>query len=293
MRRLQLVELHETRWFPGVWRDLITDFLAHYAVTFRPYAHVVELLARALRQAGTTRLVDLGAGGGCTALGLKPALDEALGAPVTVVLTDKYPNLNAFAAVAARFPGEVEVVTESVDATSVPATLDGFRTLFTSFHHFEPQRARAILANAARSGRGIGVFEYTERRPLLWTLPLILIPALIWCVTPFMRPLTWRRVLWTYLLPVVPLVAVLDGVVSVLRSYSPDELLRMVEGLDLDGYSWRVGRARSLAVSRVTYLIGLPGAPGVPATSHTLSAGSSTATVEPRPTSLDTRIAPR
>lgn len=262
MRRLQLVELHETQWFPRVWRDLFTDFLAHYAATFRPYAHVVELLAGALRRADTTRLVDLGAGGGSTALELKPALDAELRTPVTVVLTDKYPNLGAFTSVAARFPGQVEVVTEPVDATSVPATLDGFRTLFSSFHHFEPRRARAILADAARKGSGIGVFEYTERHVLLWALPLLVTPALIWGVTPLIRPLTWRRLLWTYLLPVVPLVAVWDGLVSVLRSYSTAELEGMVEGLDRDGYSWRVGQARSLGASRVTYLIGVPGSPG-------------------------------
>ena len=258
MRRLQLVELHDTRWFPGVWRDLVTDFLAHYAAFFRPYSGVVDVLAEALERSGTTRMVDLGAGGGSTVLELKAPLDRALGRPVTVVLTDKYPNHGAFSGIVARHPTEVEAVAEPVDATVVPVELVGFRTMFSSFHHFEPPVARAILADAVRQGRGIGVFEYTERRLVRWLMPLILIPALIWSLTPFIRPFAWRRLLWTYLLPVVPLVALWDGFVSVLRSYTPEELTALVDSIEDGGFRWQVGRAPSVWPCRVTYLVGTP-----------------------------------
>jgi len=257
MRRLQLVELHDLAGFPAAWRDPFTDFMAFYAERFRPYARVVPILADALRRAGSRRLIDLGSGGGAAVLALKPGLDAALNAPVRATLTDKYPNRAAFEAAARRFPGEVDWVGESVDATAVPAELDGFRTLLGAFHHFPPELARSILADAARQRRGLAILEYTERRPWLWALPLLLTPLLIWLVTPFIRPLTAGRVLWTYLLPVVPLVAVWDGLVSVLRSYTPEELLALTEGLD-DGCAWVAGHVRSIGASRATYLIGVP-----------------------------------
>ena len=40
-------------------------------------------------------------------------------------------------------------------------------------------------------------------------------------LTPFITPRSWSRVLWTYLIPVVPLATCWDGVVSLLRVYSP------------------------------------------------------------------------
>jgi hypothetical protein len=258
MPRLQLFELHELAWFPACWRNLFTDFMTFYAARFRPFSRAPAILAAALDQAGTNHLLDLCSGGGTAAIALKAALDATRGAPIRVTLTDKYPNLPAFEAAARRCPGEVDFVTEPVDATDVPAGHEGFRILLGSFHHFPPATARAILADAARRRCGIAVFEYTERR-LLWVLPLLLTPGLLWCTTPFMRPMTWQRLLWTYLLPVVPLVALWDGLVSVLRSYTAAEMLALASGNDT--YQWQSGHLRSLGASRVVYLVGLPRTP--------------------------------
>jgi hypothetical protein len=145
-----------------------------------------------------------------------------------------------------------------VDAAEVPRDLEGFRTLFTSLHHFRPEQARALLADAAAGGVGIGAFEYTERRWLVWGPSILLIPLFVWVATPFMRPFSWRRLLWTYLAPVVPLVAMWDGFVSCLRTYSVEELGALVESLDDGRMRWRVGRVRSFGLSRVTYVLGRP-----------------------------------
>jgi hypothetical protein len=61
-----------------------------------------------------------------------------------VFLTDKYPNTAALARVAQDVPG-IRFETDSVSATALPERLDGFRTMFTEFHHFRPAEARAIL----------------------------------------------------------------------------------------------------------------------------------------------------
>ena len=63
-----------------------------------------------------------------------------------------------------------------MSATAVPARLSGFRTMFTSFHHFKPEQAQAILADAVRNRCGIGIFEFTYR--MNWFLLLLsLIPG--------------------------------------------------------------------------------------------------------------------
>jgi len=152
----------------------------------------------------------------------------------------------------------VTSIEDPVDAADVPGDLTGFRTLFTSFHHFDSGQARRVLADAQRSGEGIAVFEFTERNLLLWTIPILLIPLVVFVCTPFIRPFSWDRLLWTYLLPVVPLVAMWDGLVSNLRSYSPAELEALTGD---DSYEWRAGRVRSLGLSRVTYLVGWPNDP--------------------------------
>ena len=43
-------------------------------------------------------------------------------------------------------------------------------------------------------------------------------------VTPLIRPLRWSRLLWTYLIPLVPVITLFEGLVSCLRTYSVQEL---------------------------------------------------------------------
>ncbi len=252
------MELHDQEWFPAAWRNLATDFLSFFFKTFRPYTSAAPVLAGALRRAHAGRIVDLCSGAGQPVLSVLPELERLGAAPRGVVLTDKFPNLGAMRAAAAAWEGTVTCVERSVDATDVSQQLAGFRTLFTSFHHFRPPAARQILADACSKGEGIGIFEFTERNLWLWALPVLLIPAMVWVCTPLIVPFSWRRLLFTYLLPVVPVVAMWDGLVSNLRTYTVSELEAMTAGLEGPGYRWEAGRVRSLGLSRVTYLVGWP-----------------------------------
>jgi hypothetical protein len=216
----------------------------------------VPLLRSALERVGTRQVVDLCSGGGGPWPGLLPRLDSA-DAGVQVRLTDRYPNRDAFERANERTGGRLAFYGEPVDATVLPAGLTGFRTLFTAFHHFPPDAARAILADAVRGGQGIGVFEATQR-----SAPSIIAtafsPLLVLLVTPFIRPFRGSRLFWTYIIPLVPLLVLFDGLVSCLRTYTPRELQEMADSLDAPGYTWEIGHAKGRAPVPVTYLLGIP-----------------------------------
>lgn len=241
--RLHLVELHDLRACPPSLRDALTDFLAFSLNLSRAYEPAGPLLRGAVARARAGRVIDLCSGAG----GPWILLSEMVGVPVT--LTDLYPH---------RGPGPdgLPVHPEPVDARAVPSALDGFRTIFTAFHHFRPDEARAILADAVAKRQGIAVFEAARRAP--WE---ILVCALTWFgilfAEPFIRPWRWSRFFWTYLPPILPLVGTFDGVVSCLRAYSPAELRELVRGLDT--YDWEIGDLRGgWSPLRGTYLIGVP-----------------------------------
>jgi len=252
--RLQLLEIHDQPWCPAGVRDAITDLLQWTLTTVHHYAPAGLVLARALRHTGSATVVDLGSGGGGPWARLLPDI-SGHGATPHLVLTDKYPNRRALERTAQRLGARVGVDPGAVDARAVPPRLTGFRTVFTTFHHFAPDEARAVLADAARGARGIAVFEVTHRSPLM--LVAMLGFAFAPLVVPFVRPFRWDRLFWTYLVPLVPLVAVWDGVVSCLRTYTPVELRALTAGLE----EWRWEAAE---VSRrwwpfpVTYLVGYP-----------------------------------
>ena len=87
----------------------------------------------------------------------------------------------------------------------------------------------------------------------------LLTPLLVIVTTPFIRPFCWRRVLWTYVVPLVPLTCLWDGIVSQLRAYSVSELKSLTQAAEASDYSWRVGRVPILSTpGDLTYLIGSP-----------------------------------
>lgn len=253
--RLHLLEIHDQSWCPVAVRDGITDLIQTGLGWFRAYDAVVPLLARALRRTDARRVVDLASGGG----GPWPRFLELLareGAAPPVILTDRFPNHRALERLRAVTGGALDFHPGSVDATAVPRDLAGFRTLFTSFHHFRPDAARAVLGDAVRRGDGVAAFEITRRDPLSLVLNLLGVAAVLLAV-PFVRPFRWDRLLFTYVIPLLPLAGAFDGCVSCLRTYSPDELRALVAGWPQ--YEWEIGLARHHVLPMwITYLIGTP-----------------------------------
>ncbi len=258
--RLHLFELEDQAWFPRVVRDLATDYLHFMEVTFRLDRPVVALLAEAVRAAKAQCLIDLCSGGS----GPIPLLHRALaaqGLDLRVTLTDRFPNLAAFRRVEAESSGKISFVADPVDARKVPRQLRGFRTIFNSFHHFRPTDAKAVLGDAIDAGQPIGIFEVPERRVSL-ILPLLFTPLFVAIATPFIRPFRWHRLFWTYLVPLVPLTCLWDGIVSQLRAYTVPELETLTEALAPNTYAWHAGRVPIPSTpGHVTYLWGYPRPP--------------------------------
>ena len=256
MKRRQVFEIEDQDWCPPSLRDGLTDYLRFALDMVRPYNTIAPRLAEAVRKSGATRIVDLCSGGGGPWRTLLPALHEA-GCTVPVRLTDRFPNVSAFEAVRQDSGGAIEYSAEPVDATAVGSSTDAFRTIFTAFHHFSPELARQVLRDAVRGGRGIAIFEFLERKPHQLIGSTLIAPLLVWLTVPLMRPFRWRRLLWTYPLPVLPLTAAVDGTMSIFRSYTPAELLELTR--DMPEFEWQAGvQDVPRAPTGVTWLIGVP-----------------------------------
>ncbi len=255
MDRQPWFEMHDSPRYPRFLRDMVTDGLEHAWNSLGMYESIAPLLRRAVEESGAGQVVDLCSGGGGPWLSLEPEMRDAEGQPLPVVLTDKFPNLPAFERTRTASGGRIGFWREPVDARAVPESLRGFRTIFSSFHHFMPDAARAMLADAFAKREGIGVFELAQ--PKARTVALCFgMPVLNWLLTPGMRPLGWSRVVWTYLLPVIPLTLWLDGILSCLRSYSLSDMRELVAGLEAEDYRWEIGEAGS-GKARVAYLVGI------------------------------------
>jgi hypothetical protein len=257
MARIHLFELEDQAWFPAVLRDAGTAYLRLAADLTGQPSYMAPKLAEVLRASGARCLVDLCSGGA----GPIPAVVEHLredGLEATAVLTDLYPNEKSLAAVAGRSGGQVEVHHESVDATAVPAGLTGCRTLFNALHHFRPEAAQRILQSAVYAKQPIAAFDVSERA-VPYLVGILFAPIVFALALPFLRPFDWRWIIFTYLIPIIPLFVVWDGFVSGLRAYSTSELDAMVAAIDGDAFEWETGRVKiGNQPAHVTYLVGWP-----------------------------------
>jgi hypothetical protein len=265
MRRTELFEIHDHPRFPAFLRDLVTDGLQVLWDFGNSYKPILPLLRNVLVRVGTRQILDLCSGGGGPWFHLVRDLEGEQHFPISVCLTDRYPNREAFERALSRSNSNIGFDPRSVQATEVPFDLSGFRTMFSSFHHFRATDARRVLASAVERRKGIAIFEMARREPRI-ILAICFIPFLILFLAPRIRPFRWSRLFWTYGIPVVPFVLWFDGLMSCLRSYSHEELGELVRSLPDASYRWELGTQRD-GFLPVTYLIGYPAslpAPGAP-----------------------------
>ena len=259
MKRLHLFEMEDLPWLPSAIRNGITDFLHFAVVRSDLYKVFARRLASSIRHLHSPRVVDLCSGAGGPWATLHRSIGAATEGGIQVRLTDHYPNLAAFEALARVHAPTFDFSAEPVSALDVPKELTGLRTLFSSFHHFPPAQAASILHDAVNKRQGIAIAESTQRHPLLIAY-MLLTPWIVLLTSPFQAPFRWSRLFWTYLVPAIPLAVMFDGIVSCLRTYTPTEMMSLVKTVPgHETYDWQTGidRHKGLPVG-VTYLIGVP-----------------------------------
>lgn len=256
MPRFHLIEFEDQQWFPATIRNYMTDFLQFVTNQFDLFKGSVPILQKGLEKSGQAQIIDLASGGGGAWLKLVEHLKTSH-PNLKVKLTDYYPNHTAFEKMVRQGNGQLEFEKASVNALGVPQKLKGFRTQFLSFHHFKPADAQQILQNAVDNQAVIAIFE-AQKRSVAHFIQFFFSPINVLLMTPFIRPFSLGRILFTYLIPVVPIFVWWDGLVSVLRTYSVAEMEAMTKELkDGDSFEWEIGEVKNGPVVNL-YLLGYP-----------------------------------
>lgn len=234
----------------------MTDFLQFTANKFDFYKGIVPILKKGVDASKSNRIIDLASGGGGGWKSLSKHIVTEM-PDIDVHLTDYYPNINAFKAMQAYNKDLFSFESKSVNALDVPSNLIGLRTQFLSLHHFRPDAVKQILQNALDSGNPIALFE-AQKRSVSDFIKFFFSPINVLLITPFIRPFSFGRIFFTYLIPLVPLFVWWDGLVSVLRTYSKKELEAIISKLkDAEKYTWEIDHVKNGPI-KIYYLLGTP-----------------------------------
>jgi hypothetical protein len=226
----------------------------------RPFENFAVPFGRFLERIQPASILDLCSGSGDAACLTWHELVASLGGrqnPI-LVLSDLFPNRESFQDLKIRHPDLVDFISEPVDALQPPPRAPRVRSFFNCLHHFRPHQVKSILQDAVDHADGVIVFEVTGRTWKNMFQTILVLPFAASFLTVFLlRPRRFRNLLWGLLVPVVPLTAVFDGVVSNLRTYTVGELAELVDAVETSEYAWEIDTARmSRPGLDATYLLG-------------------------------------
>jgi hypothetical protein len=266
MKRVQLFEFEDFQWFPGWLRTCMTNLIVVFNRMMGVSHTLAKLIADLSKKHQIDAIVDLGAGAG----GAMPEVMKALAEDhqiknVKLTMTDMFPNADAVKKFSNDENDLISYSPTPVDATNLSQAPKGIKTMINCFHHMRPEQAKAILKSASESKEPLLIYELTENKmPLIiwWLfLPVSLVILVVMCLfmTPFVRPLTWQQVVFTYIIPILPFLYAWDGQASMPRMYAFSDLDEMLKDAQNENYTWSKGFAMNKKGKKGgTYLIGMP-----------------------------------
>ena len=210
-------ELEDLPYFPSLLRNFQTEFIGFVVTRFNVYGafiKYIQSLSIPLQQ-----MIDLCSGSGEPA---KHIFKES-NCFSHLILSDKFPNrlLNT---------DKISYLPNSVDVLEMEFQSGVCYTMFNAFHHFNDEDKLKIAKNILASGSPSFFVEILEPNIvcLLKVLFITTIGNLL--LTPLVRPFSFTRILFTYIIPVNIITITYDGIVSVFKSRSINQYQKLFVG---------------------------------------------------------------
>lgn len=252
---LHLFEFMDHAWTPTVLRTTLLDVLDFCNCNFRPwYRLLAEDLLRTAAAEGAECVAEPGAGAAPILRELALLIQRNPAGPaqsLRLIPSDLYPVPEVWRGLQQEFPN-IEPIYEPVDMFGShawpPRTL---LLLAASLHHIPRDRRTRLLQTLLETADGIVVHEPVRRTVISMLLTSFCwFPALLTPAARMGHRGSLRRILLCWLIPVVPLMFVWDGLVSCLRQWTDAEWDQVREELGRKGIG--VHRQTTMHSERIT-----------------------------------------
>ena len=262
MKRIELFEFEDFHWFPANIRTSMTNLI----MVFHRMIGTSDVLSRLLsglhKKHPFKEIVDLGSGSGGPMIETSQKLNASLeDAEIQLTLTDKYPNIHTVERINNQSIPGVRYESKSQDALKMEEHPDALKTMIASFHHMPPPVAKEILKTAERNKQSIFIYEIAENDvpTLLWwvLLPfsIMILILMTLFMTPFVKQLTLSQIVFTYVLPIIPIAYAWDGLASLMRTYTINDVKELIGAYDADSYIWEIEQVKKSNGKKAGYYI--------------------------------------
>ncbi|WP_299115370.1 hypothetical protein [uncultured Winogradskyella sp.] len=265
MKRIQLFEFEDFSWFPSAIRTGMTNLLVVLQKMMGTSNIIATLILTTKQQHNFSKIIDLGSGSGGIMLDVIKQLNKNKTESLELVLTDLHPNPKLVERINSSKADTITYNKISVDATNLSDLPTGLKTMINSFHHMPPNIAKGILKSAQDNKQPLLIYEIGENTipTLLWwillPLSLVILFVMALLMTPFVKPLSWKQLVFTYLIPIIPLCYAWDGQASIMRIYTFKDIEHLIRDFKNETYNWEIAKAKKANGKKAGYyILGLP-----------------------------------
>jgi|GEM_PF-2137946 len=225
MDRKQVKQLINLEWFPSHLKTLIAEFLSWFVLKVDATKPFVPIIENELTDTKSEKIINI---------------DFNLGAGIDTVapfLSDK-----------------IEVL--SIPPSKLNTDKNGLYLFVNCFHQLSIEEAKSNLKKIAESGNPIVVVEGNDDS--LWQIigMTIFVPLTVLLTAPFVKPFRFSRIIFTYLIPILPFAIVVDGCLALMKLYNPDDLKELTSNFNIPNYEWKMGKKDNGRGGKIIYLTG-------------------------------------
>ncbi|MEN0004417.1 MAG: hypothetical protein AAF798_09745 [Bacteroidota bacterium] len=263
VKRLELFEFEDFSWLPNTIRAGVTRIIRVLHRLMGTSDTLENVILNTYEKTSFKQIVDLGSGAGGPMIDTVQKINRSnyLDHPLELLLSDKYPDHEIVQHINEAKISNIRYHKHPVDALAIGNAPVGLKTMIASFHHMSPTMAHQILQAAEHNREPLLIYELAENNvpflvwllllPISWTILILM--ALF--MTPFSRPLTLTQVVFTYIIPIIPIVYAWDGQASIMRTYTFEDIKTLIGTQTSEDYHWEVSEARKENGKKAGYYV--------------------------------------
>lgn len=153
-------------------------------------------------------------------------------------------------------PRHINYLPNSIDAKQPDVPQRHIATMFNAFHHFNGEEQTQILSTLIANEIPFCIVEILNPNPLDFVKIFLTTTVGQLLVAPLVKPFSWMRLLFTYLIPINLITITYDGLISVLKSASLKEYQQLINSMDTRKFRLKTHPIKAGWGSRLTVITG-------------------------------------
>lgn len=225
MKRIHIPQITNSSWFPSFLTQYVHEFMSWFVLKVHASKPFLPVIEEGLTHANQIVVLEHPSGAGFETV--DPFIDPA-------------------------------IHRKRVEMRSYQGSEMGLHLSVNAFHQLRAEEALGLLNRMAEQKQPIAIVE--GNNDSLWQVfgMVVIVPLTVLFTAPFVQPFRWGRLVFTYLIPILPLVTFLDGFLALFKLYAPADLNELTAQIHVEGYSWRSGKLDNGRGGKIIFLLGWP-----------------------------------